>query len=281
MAIGRFHRFAALYVAIASVSIGASLFAAESSFVQSYDNAAVAPAVTETLAPNAESYLSEATPVSYDAALGSSSAPGRSCDRWYLGLSGGWQERETVHEVGDPLIFIEFDSGFAVNAQLGYRFDVFRIEAEMTFMNNGAARAGAAGFDTPTSGNVNLRAYMVNIYHDFQLFDWLWEPYVGAGIGIYQSELNGLYPDFFDSVPGGSFIGQPINATSNMPLAYQFRAGVSRPIGRRTELYSGYRYFRGENLTFASAPFAAANAHTFEPDGAEIHNLEVGLRVRF
>jgi opacity protein-like surface antigen len=204
----------------------------------------------------------------------------RNCDRWYLGVSGGWQQRETVHEASDPQTFIVFDGGFLINAQLGYRFDRFRIEAETSFMNNEVDRAGAAGFDTPSAGNVNLRAYMLNIYRDFQISDWLWEPYLGAGIGIYQSEINGLYPDFF-AFAGPSFDGSPVNATSDMPLAYQFRFGVCRPVGRRSEFLLGYRYFRGEELQFASAPFASAAAPTFHPKGADIHSVECGLRIRF
>jgi opacity protein-like surface antigen len=234
---------------------------------------AVDPALVEALPP-ADASLDHVMPVAHH-------APGSpAAYRWYLGLNGGWQERETVHEVDDARTFIEFDSGFLINAQLGYRFDVFRVEAEYSFMNNGVDRAGAAGFDTPSAGNVNLKAFMLNIYHDFQLFDWLWEPYVGAGIGIYQSEINSLYPEFFAGA-GPTFEGMPVNTTSDMPLAYQFRGGMSRPIGQRTELMIGYRFFKGEELEFAAAPFASPASPTFHPDGAAIHSLEAGLRVRF
>lgn len=205
-------------------------------------------------------------------------------DPWYLSLSGGWQHRETVHEVGAPTTFIEFAEGFAVNGALGYRFAMFRVEAEYTFMNNEADRAGAVGFDTPSTGNVNLRALMFNIYHDLDLDFTVWRPYLGAGIGLYQSDINSLYPDFFgfqgQGVPA-NFAGAPINSTSDTPLAYQFRVGASRPLGERTEFFAGYRYFKGEELTFASAPFAAPTDSTFNPDGAEIHAAEFGLRIRF
>ena len=253
------------------------------------------PILDPSLVPLPESspsYLNEPVPPSPSACVASSPACDtccdtctscatceKPCDRWYLGLSGGWQERETVHEVGDAQTFIVFDSGFLINAQLGYRFDVFRVEAEYSFMNNGVDSAGAGGASTPAAGNVNLKAFMFNIYHDFQLFDWLWEPYLGAGIGIYQSEINGLYPEFFDAL-GAPFAGNSVNATSDMPLAYQFRAGVSRPVGKRTEFLVGYRYFRGEELEFSSAPFATF-APTFHPDGAKVHSLELGFRVRF
>lgn len=239
------------------------------------DPAVIAPVLPTTPTPPDE-FLNGAVPVSHNAAVAA-------CDarRWYIGLNGGWQERETVHEVGDPTTFIIFDSGFLLNAQLGYRFDLFRVEAEFSFMNNAVDQAGSGGAVSSSSGNIGLRAYMANIYHDFQISDWLWQPYVGAGIGIYQSEINSMYPDFFGTIPDPFFQRVPLNTTSDMPLAYQFRVGASRPVGQRTELLIGYRYFRGEELEFGAAPFATAAAPTFHPDGADIHSLEAGLRVRF
>jgi opacity protein-like surface antigen len=200
-------------------------------------------------------------------------------DNWYVALSGGTAYRDTVHELSDQRTFIEFDTGFATNLALGYRFDPLRLEVESSFMNNTCVQAGAAGASTPTTGNVNLKSLMFNGYYDFQIRDWLWKPYAGGGLGIYQSQINGLNPDFFNTF-GAPFAGMPVNATSDIPFAYQFRVGASRPLGERTEFFSGYRYFHGEALTFASAPFASFSP-TFRPDGAEMHNVEFGLRIRF
>ena len=198
---------------------------------------------------------------------------------WYVSVSGAWEQRETVHEIDDARTFIKFQGGFLANAAIGVRCDCFRLEFETSFMNNGVELAGAGGLSSPAVGNVNLHAYMFNAYHDVEIKNCCWKPYVGAGIGVYQSELNGLNPEFFDQL-GAPFTGQPINATSDMPLAYQFRAGLTRPLGCRAELYSGYRYFRGEELEFASAPFAAF-APTFHPDAAKVHAIELGIRVNF
>jgi opacity protein-like surface antigen len=213
-----------------------------------------------------------------DAACSTGCSCRRCCDRWYVSVSGAWQQRETVHEVGDPLTFIEFHSGFAANAALGLRLDTFRFEIETSFMNNEVDIAGAGGASSPSPGNVNLRAYMFNVYHDIEFASTRWKPYVGAGIGTYQSELNSLIPEFFGQVP--ELANTPVNSTSDMPLAYQFRAGVTRPFGCRSEFFTGYRYFRGEELEFASEPFAQF-APTFHPDGAEIHAIEFGVRVNF
>ncbi len=202
----------------------------------------------------------------------------RACDRWYVALSGGTAHRETVYEISDDQTFITFNEGFAANIALGYRFDLLRLEAEYSFMNNECLQAGSDGLSSATTGNINLRALMFNAYRDFQISDWLWRPYAGAGIGVYQSQINGLNPEFFNAVP--ALEHTPVNATSDIPLAYQFRLGASRSLGERTELFAGYRYFRGETLTFASAPFATFSP-TFRPDGADMHNAEFGLRIRF
>jgi opacity protein-like surface antigen len=198
----------------------------------------------------------------------------------YVALSGGSAHRETVHEANDASTFLEFDHGFAVNVALGWRFwDMFRLEAEYTFMNNDVETAGSAGLVSGAAGNVNLRAWMVNLYHDIQICDWCLKPYVGAGIGFYQSEINSLYPDFFTAA-GPPMTGVGVNTTSDVTFAYQFRVGFSYPLGCRGEIYSGYRFFNGDELTFSAPPFSVF-APTFHPDGAEMHCLETGVRIGF
>jgi hypothetical protein len=96
---------------------------------------------------------------------------------------------------------------------------------------------------------------------------------------MYQSEINSLYPAFFD-VAGAPFAGTGVNTTSDMEFAFQFRVGISRQVCDRLELYTGYRFFDGDELTFSAPPFSAF-APTFHPDGAEMHCLEMGARVAF
>lgn len=200
-------------------------------------------------------------------------------DLFYVALSGGWAHRETVHEVDDSRTFIVFNEGFAANVALGWRFcDMFRAEAEYTFMNNDVETAGAAGLSSEAAGNVSLRAWMFNLYHDVQICG-CWKPYVGVGIGVVQSEINSLYPTFFD-VAGAPMAGVGVNTTSDMVFAYQFRAGISYAISCRAEIYTGYRFFDGDELTFSSLPFSNF-APTFHPDGAEMHCAEMGVRIGF
>lgn len=200
------------------------------------------------------------------------------CYCWYVSVSGAWSTRETVHEVGDPATFIEFNDGFAINTALGHEFELFRLEFEYSYFNNQVATAGAGipgvgNFVSDASGNISVKAYMLNVYHDFD-FGGPLKPYVGAGIGLFQSEINSLLPSFFATL-GTPTLG--VNTTSDVCFAYQFRAGVNYELTRRTELFTGYRFFdNGDPLTFAAEPFGV-----FYPDSATFHNLEAGLRVKF
>jgi opacity protein-like surface antigen len=197
---------------------------------------------------------------------------------WYVMLSAGAQSRNTVHEIGNPATFLTFDDGFAINAALGHQFALFRTEFEYSLFNNQVETAGAGipnvgNFVGDAVGNVSIKAYTLNAYRDFELNNSCWKLYVGAGIGLMQSEINSLYPDFFPTL--GATTGG-VNSTSNYKLCYQFRAGLSYEFSDRTDLFGGYRFFDAGPLTFAGEPFGV-----FHPDGATYHNIEFGIRIRF
>lgn len=199
------------------------------------------------------------------------------CYCWYVSLSGAWSTRETVHEEGDPATFLTFNDGFAINAAIGHEFKLFRLEFEYSYFNNQIIEAGAGvngvNYVGDATGNISVKAYMLNVYHDFD-FGGPLTPYVGGGIGLFQSEINSLYPSFFPAL-GATDYG--VNTTSDVGFAYQFRAGVNYELTRRTELFTGYRFFdNSEPLTFASYPFGV-----FYPDSATFHNFEAGLRIKF
>lgn len=199
---------------------------------------------------------------------------------FYIGLSGGWAHRETAHEVSDAATFLDFNDGFHINFQLGRSYEWVRIEAEVSHFDNDVLVAGAGvpnvgNFVGLADGSVSMTAFMFNAYHDFDIEGWRLDPYVGGGIGLCQSEINGLLPSFFAGAPL-NLDNQAINATSDYSFAWQLRVGANYDWSDRTTLYMGYRYFRVEELSFAAFPFGA-----FQPNGGREHCLEWGLRVAF
>ena len=196
-----------------------------------------------------------------------------SCN-WYLGLGGGLQTRETAFDLRFPTTFFDFGDGFGMSATLGHRFSHCRVEAEIGYLSNGV---DVAGVTTPTpatgtsTGSVSQQAFMINLYHDVDhLTCCCWTPYIGGGVGIYQSEISSVNPDFFT-------VGStPLNARSDYPIAYQFRFGFTRPVGSRSDLQLGYRHFVGEEAEFAAAPLGI-----FRTDNVKIHMAELMWQVRF
>ena len=201
-------------------------------------------------------------------------------DHWYVSVSGGWQDRERVHEISDDTTFLTFDGGFSVNGALGREFDSFRLEFEATLMNNEVETAGSGGLSSTTPGNINVRAYMFNVYHDVHIECSRWSPYLSGGIGLAQSAINGMYPGFFNVI-GPPFEGTALNCTSDWVFAWQLRAGTSYHLTPRTDLTLGYRYFHADDLTFSAAPFVGPGAPTFVPNGSTNHCIELGIRVKF
>ena len=279
-------RLSALIVGIAGLAVGA--VPAQGQFfgpppAGSFPSGPVVPANFASSAADADWYSSESSTTVETVLVNGSSGccePAGCCADygWYVMLSGAVQSRDDVQEIGDPATFLLFDEGFAINAALGHQFDLFRMDFEYSYFNNQVETAGAGipnvgNFVGDCVGNVSVKAYTLNGYCDFLIGESRFKPYVGAGIGLMQSEINSLFPSFFPALGAGT---GGVNTTSNVKLCYQVRAGVSYEFSDRTELFSGYRFFDAGPLTFAGEPFGV-----FHPNGATFHNFEAGLRVRF
>ncbi|MFM8293102.1 MAG: outer membrane protein, partial [Microcystaceae cyanobacterium] len=83
------------------------------------------------------------------------------------------------------------------------------------------------------------RAIMINAYYDFPVSEQF-RPYIGAGIGTYNARINDLSPPGF-----GGFVA---NGDSADRFAFQLRAGISYLFTPNFEVFTGYRYFHGEQL---------------------------------
>jgi opacity protein-like surface antigen len=187
---------------------------------------------------------------------------------WYLGVGGAVTDRGKVHEENDSRTTLTFTTGLNLNTVIGYRLRDFRIEGEASFYNNeideATAFTGVVVGTGPARGNVSLFAYMLNFYYDIPFTYQQLHPYIGGGIGFYQSRLDGLRPGFFQDGPSvgapqpditqGNIEAGGLNGTSDLPFAYQIKAGLNYLLSEKTEVYLGYRYFHGNALEFNLVP---------------------------
>ena len=193
---------------------------------------------------------------------------------WYVGVGGGPQVRADAKDlIGAATVF---KTGFDLGASIGYRWEDVRVEGEMLYINNNNAREIVTGaFDEEGRGNVGLRAVMANVYYDIGN-SAKWRPYVGAGVGFFQSQVHGLTSKTLSAGVPGFFGPTVVDTSSPETPAWNFKIGLSYRANKQTHLYIGYRYFHGSDFHLDSATLGALDVN-----GAKVNALEVGFRAGF
>ena len=151
-------------------------------------------------------------------------------------------------DIGDSAfdLDLESESGYGVGAALGRRFRKnFRLEGEFVYRNqsldNLVEDAGelASGllFDPEDvsdvvdgiSSRVNTFTLATNLYYDFNLNSRI-TPYVGFGTGVQFVGFRATSSDFDADVQ----VNYPT-------VIYQWMAGISSPLNKRSDVFVEYR----------------------------------------
>lgn len=159
---------------------------------------------------------------------------------WYVrGDIGGTFQAEI-----DASPTVEADDGLIVSGGAGAHLTPnIRLEGELAYLQA----------DGDGGGDLKTTAAFLNGYYDFNP-DGVWRPYVGAGVGYGSVELDGGGVDDDDA-----------------GLAYQFKAGLARPLGQRAIGEIGYRYVTVSEVELG------AGASRLDGDFSS-HAVTVGLR---
>ncbi len=174
----------------------------------------------------------------------------------YVGVGGGLSilHKSDFNSVGDPTHTVSYDTGYGINASLGYNMKPIRVELEF-----GYKRADLDKIDGPLlsgqfiNSDVTVMSYMLNSYFDINT-ETAFSPYIGAGVGMLDGEVD--------------FNGNKIDDTV---IGYQFAVGVSYNFNKNVALDVSYRY--------------QGSASDFKQDGGgmsyESSNVMGGLRYSF
>lgn len=153
----------------------------------------------------------------------------------------------------------EFDTGLALGAALGYDFNRFRVEGEISYQKTDIDKV-TMGISADASGDISSLAFLINGYFDF-VNDSAFTPYISAGLGYAQIDLN----DF--NVAGS---GEPDYSQDDTVFAYQIGAGIGYAVSEKLTIDLKYRYFATEDPEFDTTEAEAAS-----------HNIIAGVRVYF
>lgn len=165
---------------------------------------------------------------------------------------------------------IEFDNGFGFNGAVGYAWNDFRLEGEVSYRQNdldqlSVSSVTLAGIGTftvvgsaPVNGDVTQLAFMVNGWYDINTGS-KWVPSLGAGIGFATVAVDSsdLLFDEDDTV-----------------LAYQFGAQLGYKVNPAVMVVVGYRFFATQDLEFKTGSITTDAEN-------QSHNIEIGYRVKF
>ena len=172
-----------------------------------------------------------------------------------------------IEQPGFIPITTTFDPGFTIGAAMGYDFGNIRAEGELAYRTNDIDEFEFFGFSFPGEGDVSSISFMANGYYDFRSANSALTPYLGAGLGFANVDLD------------ASIVGLPLLDDSALVFAYQLMAGFAYDINPTTALTFGYRYFATSNPEFDD-PVLPGVLPDIE---AEIQNHEFifGVRVAF
>lgn len=190
--------------------------------------------------------------------------PVSGAEGFYVGGNIGFAKADdselTDSTVPGITVDTEFDSGLSFGAALGYDFNNFRVEGEISYQQNDIDNIGAEGVYFDATGDTTVLSFLINGYYDF-INSSAFTPFVSAGLGVAQVEFNNFNISRF------GFSGSNDEDTV---FAYQIGMGVGYAVTEKVTIDIWYRYFGTEDSEY----------DTIEAEFAS-HNFIFGIRVNF
>ena len=178
----------------------------------------------------------------------------------YFGFAMASDSDLTDSTVPGVTVNTEFDTGPALGAALGYDFNKFRVEGEISYQKNDVDKIGALGVFFDATGDATAISFLINGYFDF-VNSSAFTPYISAGLGYAQVEFNDL------NISGSGFPG---SSDEDTVFAYQIGIGLGYAVSEKVTIDVKYRYFGTEDSEYdtTKAEFAS-------------NNVLFGIRVNF
>ena len=186
---------------------------------------------------------------------------------WYVGVDAGVmivEDQDITFTPGNGTVAsntvaADYHKGYDFDANIGYDFGGFRLEAEAAYK-----RAKVDLDDSGFGGAASALSFMLNGLLDFGPDDGL-QGFVGGGVGVSRGKLaNDLVND------------------SDTGFAWQAIAGVRYPVTNNVDVSLKYRFFNQDDIKLIPAYTTIGG-----PAGSEAstklrtHSLLLGLTYNF
>jgi OmpA-OmpF porin, OOP family len=209
-------------------------------------------------------------------------------DSWYIGLEVGASFVNNTDTAANPFLVddlffvgkgfgqseLDFDTGWATFATVGYDFGDWRLEAEAGLRHNQfdlsgntfpTSDEGPFFFPLSASGELKELTLMANVVYDIPLSEDL-ELSIGVGAGADRATLE---VDPFSFNPGGK--------DEDWNFAYQGIASFNYKMSSRLDLTLNYRYLQVDDPNLKTPGFDGIAID----DDLQKQTVTVGLRYDF
>lgn len=182
---------------------------------------------------------------------------------------------------GGTSVGVETDEGFLVGVAVGTEiaktsFGGIRGEVELSFSDNDVDQiffsGNGAGAEQNVSGSVEATRLFLNGYLDFDT-GTAFTPYIGAGIGVSQTEIDLAY--------GGNPASLVRLSNDSTNFAAQLIAGGAYKLSEGLSLTADVRYIRDFDVNGTRVnPNIVGDIRNFEED-LDTYAVTIGLVQRF
>ncbi|KAB0670257.1 porin family protein [Oryzomonas sagensis] len=145
----------------------------------------------------------------------------------YLGVSGGvsiFHDADMKVSGSSVTATTNYNSGYGFGANAGYNFDPVRLEFEFGYRKADVDHlSGPGGSLSVDDTNVKVMSYLVNGYYDIKT-GTIFTPYVGAGLGVLDGELQVQGTKYDDTVFGYQIaVGTTIAVDQHIALDFSYK----------------------------------------------------------
>ena len=176
----------------------------------------------------------------------------------YVGISAGYLGVSDLDgDVSGTDVDVEYDDGFAIGLQLGFKQWVWRAEAEFEYGRSGYENGEISGVNFDIDGDFDIFRWTASIYYDFDGILTKFIPYFGGGLGAAYVDV--------DEVTVGAVT---VEGDDEVYFTAHGEAGVSFEINPELDIVPAYRFI-----------YVDTGGNGFDDDTA--HLFKLGLRYAF
>ena len=185
-----------------------------------------------------------------------------------------YQEGQLTKFGGSVRNDVEFETGFAFEAAIGYAFNKY-LSTDFEFGFISAGIDSVPGFFVNDYTVLYNAPFLANITLSYPIPRTIVTPYIGAGAGGSVS--------VFDTDGFGNSTDAVFGDDSDVVFAWQVFAGLRFELNKQASLGIGYKYFSTEDSSFSYPPLFPDTGPDFRVgfEGVKTHSVLFTFQMRF